>query len=502
MGYRHLLALCLPTLTACAGVGGASTAPWGQLNDIRIERADSKASEGLKLNFHAEYKLDNPLDRKLSIPTHRAWLEATPTNASGEVSGPAVRIAVIEVPPQTVAAASQLKVPYDFLLDLGSEVLAPLLGTDAKYAFRAEADVDLPGELFASLKDSVAAALPANLQAAGEDAAVAALVAQASKAAMNQVIDRLPAAFRDGKMKLAHEGSIRLPKFPIIDFGGSEPALELIGPKQTVDLGATLGDVQKTTGEFVSIMDTALETKLEIVPSLTLGGILEGKLGVPTQLTDVLLKVANVGRGVSSGSMGFAERTAMSTLLNAAGVRVPSSSNQQALTRATNIGIQALSLLEVLGKFNPEAAGAYRKTKDVLQALATNEQLKGKIFVPTAAPEGIVVRLPFILRNGNQFPISLPTLTAKILGGIGSFANVSALPVTPIAANADGEAPEIPPAGEVPMRFEAEIRWSQLGDSLVALASTPDLKTESMSIEGTLGVDVGYGLMEVPIPLK
>jgi hypothetical protein len=482
-------------LAGCAS-GGAG-APWGQLRDVRIERADSRPRDGLKLALHAEYRLDNPLSRPIDIPAHRAWLEATPTDATGAVSGPAVRIAEVRVPPRELPAEGRLVVPYDFLLDLDAPALAPVLGTDARYAFRAEADVDLPAELLASVREKVGAALPEGARAAGEDPAVAQLVESASRAAVAAIRAQLPAAFSDGKMRLAHEGTIRIPKLPEIRFGGSAPALALIGPQRPVDLSGPVEAVQAASSGFVQMLDGALERSVEVVPSMTLGDLLEERLGLPRAAADLVLDVANAARGQTPRGMSFAERTALSGLLTAFGVRPSSADAEQRLTRATAIGVRALSLLEVLGRFDPEAAEKFRQLKAGLRGLAEDERLRGEVFVPTAMPEGVVVRLPFVLRNANQFPIALPTLRAELLGGAAGFATVTALPV-----EGRPEAEELAPLAEVPMRFEAEIRWSNIGQTLIGLAGGDALDPEALRIEGQLGVDLGYGLMEVPIPLE
>lgn len=81
MGPLLCLGLGSLVLGGCATAAGG--APWGQLSDIRIERADAPPGRGLKLDLHAEYRLDNPLSRSIAIPSHRAWLEATPTDRTG-----------------------------------------------------------------------------------------------------------------------------------------------------------------------------------------------------------------------------------------------------------------------------------------------------------------------------------------------------------------------------------------------------------------------------------
>ena len=51
------------------------------------------------------------------------------------------------------------------------------------------------------------------------------------------------------------------------------------------------------------------------------------------------------------------------------------------------------------------------------------------------------------------------------------------------------------------MQLRAEIRWDTLGETLIGLAERAPLDPIGLRIDGSLGVDLGYGLMEVPIPL-
>lgn len=72
---------------------------------------------------------------------------------------------------------------------------------------------------------------------------------------------------------------------------------------------------------------------------------------------------------------------------------------------------------------------------------------------------------------------------------------------SPCSGWGSSERQRLAPLMAVPMQLLAEIRWDTLGETLIGLAERAPLDPIGLRIDGSLGVDLGYGLMEVPIPL-
>ena len=489
MPKQHMVTVLLIGLVGCANLNlglpgpSASAPPSGQLQNVRINAQQFNAEKNaFQLQLTAEFRVDNPADQAVRIPAHTAVLTAYPASSSAGIT-----ISQSDVAPTSVAARGFGVLSYAFDVDLASPDLAPLLGTEARYMVTADANVNLPQAMQATFEQRITQALGATA-----NPSLSSAIRQAATAASADMQSSLPVGLRNGRLQIRHEGSIRLPKPPVLVLADARGTLDLLGPRQLLDLSGLLTAIRDPSQAFLQFMDRAIAGTVNAFPGLNLGSILQTRLGLSRQLTDAVLLVANVGRGNSTGNLGFAERTAARTLLGAFGVSSPSRASGPALSRQTQLELPAVSLVTLLQQLDGGSTNKYQALKNGLTTLLNDPNFNGMTFVPTGMPNGVKLAIPFTLRNPNRFPIEVPNNAAPL-----GVVNVATLTTRP--QNSTGPTAVIPAEGELAMNYEAEFRWDALGQTFIQIAQAGGAKGLAVALNGAMTFDLGYGPTQIPV---
>ena len=461
-----LLSLLVLPLTGCASMANL---PSAQFHGLRIEMVQqSPGSDQLSLKVGFDFKVDNPLGIKLTVPEHSFGLEidGAPVASTGlrrefEVGAKAHRI-----------------VAYDFTLGLGPDGLGAALGKDAEFAFLAQADIDVPAKVIQILQDN----LPDLSGTAGDLGIGAEGLSEGLSGLSTSGGDATKAKLRFGKT-----GRMRLPKVPRVEppAGGARPQVQLVGSSEVMSLGALLGDLEEAGEPIVQLLDILQGAATDQVIRLPVGALLE-EIGVPRELTGAALATLNV-------------------FMTAQGQGSLPSKNQ---TIAIPID---LSLGELLSTVDPQASSKIAAFGSSWEDFTSGTLgLDSGLAIPTALPSGMRVAAPFQIANQNEFPIQTPSFRLAIVDAAGNpVAVVGALPSAQAGqASNDLSVPafrtvEVAGQASQAMELVTEIHWDALTGGLLEAAlsgggGTPP-QLDGMRLVGEVTVDPGYGPITVPL---
>ena len=467
-----LLALIVPPLTGCATMANLPTA---QFHGMRIQMVQpDPGSDDLSLQVGFEFKVDNPLGIKLTVPEHSFGLEidGAPAASTG------VRREF------DVGAKTFRIVTYDFTLALGPEGLGAAMGKEAEFAFTAEADIDVPAKVIQILQDNLpdvsGTAGDLGIGAEGLSAGLSGLSTSGS--------DSTKAKLRFGKT-----GQVRLPKVPRVEPppAGVRPQVQLVGSSETMSLGNLLGDLEEAGQPIVQLLEILQGAAVEQEIRLPVGDLLE-EIGVPRELTGAAL-------------------TTLNTFMMAQGEGSLPSRNS---TIAIPVDLPPLS--ELLQTVDPQASAKIAAFEDSWEDFTSGTLgLDSGLAIPTALPSGMRVAAPFQINNVNEFPIQTPSFRLAIVDAAGNpVAVVGALPAAQAGgASNDLTVPayrtvEVAGQADQAMELVTEIHWDALTGGLLQAAmsggGSPPPQLDGMRLVGEVTVDPGYGPITVPlsVPLQ
>ncbi len=475
MRHRLLLLALLPLLalplTGCATMGNL---PSAQFHGMRIETVQPEpGSDDLSLNVGFEFKVDNPLGIKLSVPEHSFGLEID----GAPVASTGVRREF------DVGAKDFRIVTYDFTLALGPDGLGSAVGKDAEFAFLAEADIDVPARVIKILEDN----LP-DVSGTATDLGIGAEGLSAGLTGLSSGGGDSTTA----KLTFGKTGRMRLPKVPRVQPPppGVNPRVQLVGSSETMSLGNLLGDLEEAGEPIVQLLDILQGAAVEQEIRLPVGDLLE-EIGVPRELTGAALATLNAFMSTQgAGSL-------------------PSSNS----TVAIPVDLPPLS--ELLQTVDPQASAKIAAFEDSWEDFTSGTLgMDSGLAIPTALPSGMRVAAPFAIANQNEFPIQTPAFRLAIVDASGNpVAVVGALPSSEASGAANDltvpayRTVEVAGQADQAMELVTEIHWDALTGGLLEAAvsgasAAPQL--EGMRLVGEVTVDPGYGPITVPlsVPLQ
>lgn len=459
---RALLALAaLLTLGTGCMTGKLPSAAFSGMTVSTIQK--SPGSEEMKLAVGFDFKVKNPLGIKLVVPDHTFGL-----NVDGSTVAETGNKGGFDVAPGTAK-----KVRYDFMLDLSEEGLGRAFGKDATFAFTADANIDIPQKVFEILEEIPGASVvPESATSAGQDLLTSGL--EALKGADSNGIAK-------AKLTFAHEGSLKLAKFPKLRGQDSgKPEVALVGTSQTMNLDNVIGELTKNIEPLALLLEQFENAAMNQQVDIPVGDLLE-RIGVPSNLTSAAL-------------------TAINGVLQLNGKQTIGSENN-----SVAVPVQLPKLGALLGTLDPNAG---KKIDDFAAGWADfkNNPTIGNLVIPTALPQGIRVATPFLIDNPNEFLIHAPTFKLGLVAADGT-----TVALVSVGAPASASAPlgstgstqvEVGALGSSQLQLVSEFNWDKLGADLLGAAAggtKPDLS--GLRLMGEVSIDPGYGPITVPLDI-
>ena len=463
MNHLSRAALCV-ALLAVALSSGCMTGklPSAAFSGMTVQTVQSKpGAQDMKLKVGFDFKVKNPLGIKLVVPDHTFGLEidGKPVAETGTRRG------------FDVAKGSAKKVRYDFTLDLSEKGLGRAFGKDATFAFTADANIDVPQKIFEILEDIPGSSVvPDAAKGAGQDLVTTGL--EALKSADSNGIAK-------AKLTFAHEGSLKLAKFPKLKAAGDgKPNVALVGTSETMNLDNVIGELTKDVEPLALFLEQFENAAMNQQVDIPVGELLE-RIGVPANLTSAAL-------------------TAINGVLQLNGKQAIGSKNN-----TVSVPVQLPKLSALLGTLDPKAGQKIDAFTGGWTDFKSNPAL-GSLVIPTALPQGIRVATPFAIENPNEFLIHAPTFKLGLVAADGT-------PVALVAVGAptDNSAAlgstrstlvKVNAQGDAALELISEFNWDKLGADLLGAAasgSAPDLS--GLRLMGEVSIDPGYGPITVPL---
>ena len=461
MNHRLALTLLIGVLLALSSGCMAAKLPTASFAGMTVQTVQKEpGSEKVELDVGFLFKVKNPLGINLSIPKHDFGLEidGAPVASTGTKNG-------FDVSPGTAK-----KISYDFRLDLSEDGLGRAFGKDATIAFTADADVNVPQEIVDILGQLPGGqALSDEAKKAGGD-----LLATGFEA-----LEGGSGGMGKARLTFAHEGNLRLPKFPKIrGKDGAKPEVALVGTSQTMSLDNLIGELTADVEPLALILQQAQNAAMNQEVDIPVGELLE-KIGVPANLTGAALTAIN-------GVLQLNGKQTIGSKNNTVSVPVP----------LGNLG-------KVLSAIDPKASQKIN-TFTTGWADFKNTPTLGSLVIPTALPGGIRVATPFQIDNPNEFSILAPSFHLGIVAADGSPVAVVGVASPSTVAGTLGQTKQqlvnVNAGSSSELNLISEFNWDALGSNLLMAAATgsaPDLT--GLQLVGEISIDPGYGPITVPI---
>ena len=458
---RLLLALALFVSVLSTGcmTGKIPSAAFSGMTVRTVQKAPGSKEVELDVGF--DFKVRNPTGIKLKVPGHDFGLKIDGASVAntGTKSG-------FDVP-----AGTAKKIRYDFRLDLSENGLGRAFGKDATIEFTADANVDVPKEIIDIISQIPGGeAISDEAKKAGGD-----LLATGFEALEGTTGEGLGKA----KLTFAHEGNLRLPKFPKVRAkSGGKPEVALVGKSTTASLDNVIGELTKDVEPLAQFFEQFENAVVNQEIDIPVGELLE-RIGVPSNLTSAAL-------------------TAINGVLSLNGKQTIGSKNN-----AVSVPVNLPKLTTLLGALDPKAAQKINTFQSGWTDFKNNPTL-GDLVIPTALPQGIRVATPFEIENPNEFSMIAPSFKLGIVAadgspialvGVGSPAMVGAS-----LGSTKTQHMALSAGGASELQLVSEFNWDKLGTNLLTAAATgaaPDMS--GLSLMGEISIDPGYGPITVPI---
>ena len=455
-----LCALALPlAFSSGCMTGKIPSAAFAGMTVKTVQKEPGTQKVELDVGFN--FKVKNPTGIKLKVPQHDFGLQIDGASVANTGSKKG-----FEVP-----AGTAKKITYDFRLDLSEDGVGKAFGKDATIAFTADANVDVPREIV-----DIISQIPGSEIISDE--------------AKNAGVELLGTGFQAlegttgeglGKAKLtfAHEGSLRLPKFPKIKAkSGAKPEVALVGTSETASLENLIGELTSKVEPLAVFLEQFENAAMNQKIDIPVGELLE-RIGVPSNLTSAAL-------------------TAINGVLQLNGKKTIGSKNN-----AIEVPVDLPKLSSLLGTLDPKAAQKINTFQSGWSDFKNNPNI-GNLVIPTALPQGIRVATPFQIENPNEFSVIAPSFKLGIVAADGSpialvgVAAPSAL--TGSLGTTKRQHLSVSAGASSDLQLVSEFNWDKLGTNLLMAAASgakPDLT--GLSLIGEISVDPGYGPITVPI---
>jgi len=451
----HTLVLLALVQVGCATTGVLPRAQFAGMTITTVQ--PEPGSDALSLDLGLDFRVHNPWGIKLTVPAHEFGLELGGVSlARSGTKGDT------KVPPRK----SEI-LHYQFRFNLKDPKLEKVRGTEARFAFTAKADVDLPRRVLEGLQEN----LP-DLEGLGELGALAEgaiQVAGEGKGKAGRV-----------RLQMDHEGAIKLPKLPVLEpAGDASPKVALVGDMQWKSLQDLLGPLTESVEPFRRLVEGALRQDLNTQVELPVGQLLEA-MGVP--------------RGQLGGAL-----QALNTFLAVQGQGRIASTNVQ-----IPLPVSLPSALQLVSSIDPEAGQKARRFVESWRTFLQDGigELGNELRIPVKLPEGLRVESAFRVENPNQFPIHAPSFRLAVVARDGTpVAQIQAVPRArldlPLGRVADRDV-TVEGGGSREMVLAGDFNWAALGATLVQLAAG-QADTSGLQLRGEMVLDLGYGPITLPV---
>ncbi|MCO4768431.1 MAG: hypothetical protein KDA24_00265 [Deltaproteobacteria bacterium] len=455
-----LCALVLPLgLSSGCMTGKIPSAAFAGMTVRTVQK--EPGSQKVELDVGFNFKVKNPTGIKLKVPGHDFGLQIDGSNvaSTGTKKG------------FDVAAGTAKTIKYDFRVDLSEDGVGKAFGKDATIAFTADANVDVPKEIIDILGQIPGAEVVSDeAKKAGEGLLSTGL--QALEGSAGEGLGK-------AKLTFAHEGNLRLPKFPKIKGKeGAKPEVALVGTSETANVDNLIGELTSKVEPLAAFLEQFENAAVNQKVDIPVGELLE-RIGVPSNLTSAAL-------------------TAINGVLQLNGKSTIGSKNN-----SVQVPVDLPKLTTLLGTLDPKAA---KKINDFQAGWVDfkNNPTIGNLVIPTALPQGIRISTPFNIENPNEFAVTAPSFKLGIVAADGT-------PVALIGVAAPGvmganlgstkqQHLSIGAQGSSELQLMSEFNWDKLGTNLLSAAATgakPDFT--GLRLMGEISIDPGYGPITVPI---
>lgn len=343
-------------------------------------------------------------------------------------------------PSFAVSPKSDTLVVYDFILDLNSRRLRQMnvLGRDNRYEFEADVTLDL------------------------SDYGIS-----------------LPGGMGRKTFHLSFADSIRLPLLPVVEPATEAAQLRFLGEMETFDLGV----FQQA---FTPFIDQLLNAKFEqdmLAPFIAQLQALDCPSGINQSRPCLEMFSSAVVAFINTAFA--ADPPLRSQLLS------DWNALQQELLNAPEAEEPIIDA--VIQTFMPGSASSLANLK---AQWTTFKESPAQIRYPGPGVTGLLVRVPFVLYNPNEFAIEAPAFFAD------AQMSSSYHPIRFEAGQAGSQQTAIPPKSRRNMQLLLELNWGE-GGGILSLFQGASLTPR---LQGSTRVDVGYGPMQIrmdlPLQLK
>jgi len=452
-------ALFLLPLLATMGCASKLNLPRASFHGMTIQTVQPD-DDRLELEVGVDFKVDNPLGFRLTVPEHTFGLaiDGAPATSTG------VHRAF------EVKAKKQEVVTYALRLD--PVALGKALGRDATFQFQADVDLDVADALQRTMGDILRGAGEAGAQLAGASEDAVAAAGETAESASTVTLS------------FEHTGRLKIPKVPRVrraqDAAG--PAVSLVGESAVLNLDDALADLKASGGPVVQLLAQILGQRPQQDLTLPVGDLLEAA-GVPSNLVSGALQALNTFLVLQGES------------------RVRSRGTQ------VTVPVQMPRLDQLVATLDPAAAEKIDAFTASWEGFS-NGTLAGAegLQIPTALPSGLRVMAPFAIHNPNEFAVHTPTFRLGLVDGDGQpLLLIGALP-TAEADTTDLSVRRVSPMQaegqtDTPMSLVSEVHWDQLTGGLLqaAVEGGPVKLPAGVRLVGEVTIDPGYGPITVPL---
>lgn len=411
--------------------------PRVQFKGVRLSRFPADLSQNnLEIQLGLRFNYVNPFRTSLSIPTHQVDFR---------VNGAALPGSATQQSGFTIPAQSERLVTYLFTFDLDSagslgQQGLNLLGKDNVYEFATRFELDLleyASEIFGL-----------NVGDLGADP--------------SSPLSPYRRQLENYEIKLGFGDTLRLPAIPRILPASRPMKVQFLGQMESIDLSG----VKNAMSPMVTLLDQGFAQMAQPDPFVQL---LTDTVQIPligkTSIADYVVSLA-------------------------APLHPQASVHWQSLKSKMLPPANTPAMVHFLDQFVPGVNGnAGTAWTNLQQAYQSLDDLPDEIEYPGPQTTGLVVEIPFIFENRNEFPVMPPQLFTHASLGSGQ-------PIAFEASPTNASSPvSVPGGAKREMHVRLTLDWAALSNGFGGLFSGQNLQP---NLVGETVLDMGYG----PMPLK
>lgn len=443
MRKSTFLFLLLPLLLAvgCRGsLNLAETLPKVQFKGVRLTRFPADASqEKMEIRLGLRFNYVNPfVSKALPIPNHAINFTVNGQDlpgAPGQQQG------------FSVPASSEKLVTYfftfnlDSLGDLGQQGLN-ILGKDNVYEFSSNFKLNL-----LDYADEIFGVSVGNL---GSDP--------------TSPLSPYRQQLENYELKLGFGDTLRLPALPQVRPAQNPIKVQFLGQVNTLNLGGVKGSMAPMMG----LMDQGFDQDAQADPFVNM---LTQKVNIPIVGEKVLADyVITLAQGTFPQAAIYWQNL------------------KDKMLPPENTPMMVHLIQQFLPNANVDANQAWGNLQ---QGWTTLQGLPDQLEYPGANTQGLVIEIPFVFKNRNEFAITPPQLFSHAsLGGNH--------PIDFEAAPTNGEE-AIPGGAEREMHIRLTLNWQDLANGFSGLFAGETLRP---NLSGSTVLDMGYGPMPLQLDLS